>query len=217
MEDLRKRATQMEIEIALLRKEKMAWNTFLESNEGNQRPEEISRDLHRERLAHKVAQDHVQVLETEISEIRTRLRSAEEIAHTVNAEVQGKQEQLTKLERRYERVERQKTLAQREVEFLKEQLKTYDSEETVFLSGAVDAQKLARIEKLEKLVVQYKSELDRISKEGPLPGVTAEIGKRKRPDLTEEDEESKRKIRILQNGSPIHHISNLRLDEISSV
>lgn len=203
MENLRKRATELEIEIELLRKEKEAWNTFLESNEGNQRPEEISRELHSERLAHKASQDRVQTLEGELAKLGTRVRTAEQSADTIKTEVNEKQEQLVRLERRYERLERQKSLAQREVEFLKEQLKTYDTEETVFLSSAgADAQKLVRIENLEKLVTQYKSELDRISKEGVLPNITNDNGKRKRAEPTPEDEESKRKIRILQNGTP---------------
>jgi mitotic spindle assembly checkpoint protein MAD1 len=201
MEDLRKRATEMEIEVALLRKEKLAWNTFLESNEGNRRPEEISRELHQERASHKSAQERVQALEKEVSEIRARIRTADQSVENLKAEVQGKQEQLTKTERRYERLERQKNLAQREVQFLKEQLKTYDSEETVFFNGAgVDAQKMARIESLEKMVDQYKSELDRVNKENPLPSIVTENGKRKRPEITEDDEESRRKIRALQNG-----------------
>jgi mitotic spindle assembly checkpoint protein MAD1 len=201
MEKLRKRATELEIEITLLRKEKEAWNTFLDSSEGNQRPEEISRELHRERAAHKAAQDRLQTFETELTDLRKRVRIAEQSADAVKAEVQGKQDQLTRMERRYERLERQKNLAQREVDFLKEQLKTYDSEETVFMSGAnVDAQKLARIASLEKLVTQYRSELDRIGKEGALPGVANDNGKRKRADIADEDEESKRKIRVLQNG-----------------
>ena len=71
----------------------------------------------------------------------------------------------------------------REVQFLKEQLKTYDSEETVFFngsSGVIDAQKQARIEGLEKLLDEYKSEIDRLNKQGPLLDSTYNNGKRKR-------------------------------------
>src|SRR5271170_4336579 len=71
MEDLRKRSTEMEIEITMLRKEKEAWNTFLETNETNHRPEEISRDLHRERAARKTDQERLQSYETELIDSRT--------------------------------------------------------------------------------------------------------------------------------------------------
>lgn len=203
MENLRKRATEMEIEIALLRKEKSAWNTFLETNEGNQRPEDISRALNRERMAHKSDQERLQAQETELNDIRLKFRRSEESLETLRNDFQDKQGQLTKTERRYERLERQRNLAQKEVEFLKEQLKTYDSEETVFFNGSgIDAQKAARIQSLEQLVEQYRSEIERLNKEGPLPGISAtENGKRKRTE-SNEDEESRRKIRILQNGTP---------------
>jgi mitotic spindle assembly checkpoint protein MAD1 len=201
MEDLRKKTTEMEIEIALLRKEKSAWNTFLESNEGSQRPEEIGRELHRERLAHKSDQERIQLQETELDELRGKLRTLEEREDSTKSQLQTLQEKLTKVERRYERLERQKNLAQREVQFLKEQLKTYDSEETVFLNGAgIDAQKQKRIEALEALVEQYKSEINRWSTEGPLPPATPDNRKRLRQESNEEDNESRRKIRILQNG-----------------
>lgn len=213
MENLRKRATEMEIELTLLQKEKEAWNTFLETSEGNHRPEEISRDLHRERAARKLDQERLQTYESELTDSRTRLQTLEQTVDTLNSQVQNKQDQLTRTERRYERVERQKNLAQREVQFLKEQLKTYDSEETVFFNGAnIDAQKLARIEGLEKLVQQYKSELDRVKTEPPLSphsSTTVDNGKRKRDDIpTEQDEDLRRKIRVLQNGNPtLTHLS----------
>lgn len=200
MEDMRKRLTEKEIEATLLKKEKSAWDTFLESNEGNQQPEEISRELNRERVAHKADQELIKAQEAELSELRTRIRTIEQTVDGFNSELQAKQEQLTKVERRYERLDRQKNLAQREVQFLKEQLKAYDSEETVFFGSAgVDAQKTARIESLEKLLAQYKLEVDRVSKEGPLPSSLAD-NKRKRRESSEEDEESQRRIRTLQNG-----------------
>jgi mitotic spindle assembly checkpoint protein MAD1 len=218
MEDLRKRATDMEIEITLLKKEKEAWNTFLESNEGNQRPEEISKELSRERIAHKADEERLQMQETELDELRKRIKTLEGSIDNLNSEVQGKQDKLTKLERRYERLDRQRSLAQREVGFLKEQLKTYDSEETVFMSGAaVDAQKAARIEGLEKMVEELKSELDRVSKEGPLPGPSIDNNKRKRSEVREEDEETRRKVRILQNGISDNGFTNSRSNEVTSI
>ena len=201
MEDLRKRSTDMEIEITLLKKEKEAWNAFLELNEGNQRPEEISRALSRERLARKADEEKIQAQEQELEDLRKRYHTLEQNLANLTTEAQVKQEQLTKLERRYERLERQRNLAQREVGFLKEQLKTYDSEETVFFGASnVDSQKLARIEGLEKLVEELKSELERLNKEGPLPGSSGDNNKRKRSEVLEEDDESRRKIRVLQNG-----------------
>ena len=219
MEDLRKRATEMEIEITLLRKEKLAWNTFLESNEGNHRPEEISRDLHHERTGHKLAQERIQVQDLALQDLRARIRTLESTTDSRESQTQTKLEAMGKLERRFERIDRQRNLAQREVQFLKEQLKTYDSEETVFFngsSGVIDAQKQARIEGLEKLLEEYKSEIDRLNKQSPLLDSTHDNGKRKRVE-TPEDEESKRKIRVLQNGTTLSTvIANERSYEITT-
>ena len=207
MENLRKRSTEMEIEIAMLRKEKLAWETFLESSEENNRPEDISRELNRERMAHKQFEERIKLQDSEIHELRSRIRTVEPIADDLEAKLREKHEQMEKLERRYERVDRQRNLAQREVQFLKEQLKTYDSEETVFFNGAgVDVQKQARIQSLEKLVEDYKSELEQVNKEG-LILATNDTGKRKRQE-SEQDEELRRKIRILQNGI-IHYERDL--------
>ena len=203
MEDLRKRSTEMEIEIALLRKEKSAWNTFLESNEGNHRPEEIGRDLHRERTAHKLAQERIQLQDLELQELRTRVRTLETTTDSLESQIQLKHEATVKLERRLERVDRQRNLAQREVQFLKEQLKAYDSEETMFFNGAggaIDAQKRERIENLEKLLGEYKSEIDQLNKQDPHLDPTNDNGKRKRQENAE-DEECKRKVRVLRSGT----------------
>jgi mitotic spindle assembly checkpoint protein MAD1 len=200
MEDLRKRATELEIEVAILRKEKSAWNTFLEQNETSQRPEDLTRELNRERMAHRATVERVQGMDLELRELRTLYRSSTELQESLSTELKGIKERFIKTERRYERLERQRNLAQREVEFLKEQLRTYDSEETVFFNGGnVDKEKLARIEGLEKLVEECKVEIERLNKEGPIMGSGVENGKRKRVE-TIEDDDSRRKIRVLQNG-----------------
>lgn len=204
MEDLRKRSAELEIELTILRKEKSAWNTFLESNEKSTRPEEITKELNRERIAHQSNQETIQLQDSELKELRTKLRTIESTADSLEAQLQSKQERMGKLERRLERIDRQRNLAVREVEFLKEQLKTYDSEETVFFNGAsVDKQKQVRIEKLEKLVEEYKLELETVNKEGGTVLSVNDNGKRKRHE-SKEDEESRRKIRVLQNGT-LHH------------
>jgi mitotic spindle assembly checkpoint protein MAD1 len=209
MDNLRKRATEMEIEITLLGKEKLAWSAFLDSTETDQRPEDIMRELSQERLAHTATKETLQRLETEITDLQKQARGSGERVDELTSQLAENKDQTTKLERRYERLERQKHLAQKEVMFLKEQLRTYDSEETMFLNAAtVDAQKSNRIEQLEKLIEEYKSELDRLNKEGPLPSTVLDA-KRKRTTDVEQDDESRRKIRVLQNGTP--HLFSIKL------
>jgi len=219
MENLRKRATEMEIEITLLRKEKLSWSAFLDSAETNQRPEDIMRELSQERLAHTAAKEALQRVETEITDLQKRVRGSGEHVDQLTSQLAENKDHTTKLERRYERLERQKNLAQKEIIFLKEQLRTYDSEETMFLNAAtLDAQKSARIEQQEKIMEEYKSELDRLNKEGPLPSTVLDA-KRKRTTDVEHDDESRRKIRVLQNGTPRVYTRKLihRSNQIASI
>jgi mitotic spindle assembly checkpoint protein MAD1 len=203
MEDLRTRATELEIEVALLKNEKSAWNTFLEQNESNQRPEDLTRELNRERMAHKATVERLEGMEGELRELRTKYHVSTEAQESISTELKDLKDRFMKMERRYERLERQRNLALKEVEFLKEQLRTYDSEETVFFNGGnIDKEKVARIEGLEKLLEGYKIEIDKLSKEGPIVESAGENGKRKRTENIEDDD-SRRKIRILQNGNPL--------------
>jgi mitotic spindle assembly checkpoint protein MAD1 len=59
----------------------------------------------------------------------------------------------------YKRLERQRTLAVKEVEYLRAQLKTFDTEETVLmLNENFDAQKVQQIQQLEAIIDPYRSE-----------------------------------------------------------
>jgi len=204
MQDLRNRYAQSEIELSILRKEKAAWTTF--SDNQGVTPEQLARELLAERTARKAEGDVLRAVEVEMADLRARLKRAEGNADSLEATGQGHLETMTKLERKCERIERQRALALREVGFLKEQLKAFESEETVFLgggsSGLIDARRQGRIEALEKLVEEYKAELARVNKEGGMGAVShvSENGKRKREVSDEEDEESRRKLRVLQNG-----------------
>src|SRR5271169_5878972 len=94
MEDLRKRSTEMEIEITMLRKEKLAWDTFLESSEKNQSPEDISRELNREKMAHKQLEERIQFQESELHELRSRIQTIEQTADDLDAKLREKHEQM---------------------------------------------------------------------------------------------------------------------------
>lgn len=203
MEDLRKRFTNTEIELSILRKEKTAWTTFSDSQ--GVTPEQLSRDLLTERSARKAETDARRAAESEVAGLRARLKRAEDNADLLEGTAQDEKERKAKLERKCERIERQRMLALREVGFLKEQLRAFESEETVFLgggaAGAVDAKMRGKIDALEKLVEEYKAELARVNWEGgSAVTLVSENGKRKREVSTGDDEESRRKLRILQNG-----------------
>ena len=57
------------------------------------------------------------------------------------------------------RLERQRQLAAKEIEYLRAQLKTFDAEDETFDTERYDQQKVTRISELEGLVDQYKAEV----------------------------------------------------------
>ncbi|KAL1893367.1 coiled-coil domain-containing protein mad1 [Sporothrix stenoceras] len=63
------------------------------------------------------------------------------------------------------RLERQRALAVKEVEYLRAQLKAFDTEDITFNPGQFDQQKADRIQQLEELVDQYRTEAEGLHKE----------------------------------------------------
>lgn len=88
------------------------------------------------------------------------------------------------------RLERQRALAVKEVEYLRAQLKAFDTEDITFNPGQFDQQKADRIQQLEELVDKYRTEAEGLHKElsaieasGPGSAVAQTAGtKRSRPE-----------------------------------
>ena len=106
------------------------------------------------------------------------------------------------------RLERQRILAVKEVELLREQIRTFDSEEMTYHSeNEFDALKQKRIQELESLVDEYRSELQTLnttlsSHEDQKPAPNANPLKRPFDDTNDENKnylgELTRKNRTLQ-------------------
>lgn len=94
------------------------------------------------------------------------------------------------------RLERQRALAVKEVEYLRAQLKAFDTEDITFNPGQFDQQKADRIQQLEELVDKYRSEAEGLHKElstleaaGTGSGALAHAGtKRSREDDADEND-----------------------------
>lgn len=96
------------------------------------------------------------------------------------------------------RLERQRALAVKEVEYLRAQLKAFDTEDITFNPGQFDQQKADRIQQLEELVDKYRTEAEGLHKEltsleafGPASAVAQIAGtKRSRPDDGSDENDS---------------------------
>lgn len=185
MHDLRKELSEAQLQRQILEDEKQSWTSYLET-EGTggvdtpfKRPEDLAKAYSKtcaenadltynygkkaEELFEK--DGLIQSLESEGTKLN------EELAKLKSAPNEG-----SDLKAR-SRLERQRTLAIKEIDYLRAQLKTFDEEQSEFNPDQYDARKSERIEELEKTVDRYRSEINTLNaslsaKEDSTPGNT---------------------------------------------
>ena len=166
LKDVHRQLGEAQIQREILEDEKRAWTTLL-GKDGQESdfdsPETVVRALVQERIEHASSIDSLGRVEAELSE-------KDELIVSLESEKAALKEALDKARtvfssdlpesKAYKRLERQRVLAVKEAEYLRAQLKTFDTEETAAESkDACDAQKSQQIQELESLVDQYRGEL----------------------------------------------------------
>ncbi|KAJ5728840.1 Spindle-related protein [Penicillium malachiteum] len=172
----------------VLEDERQSWASLLEENDQSaefESPETIVKALVAERIAKGAFIDRIGVaekqcvekdaaislLENEKAELVQRLKtsSATEASSTNAPAVSDTSTDAPAASdtRSRARLERQRTLAVKEVEFLRAQLKTYDEEEVIMNPehSKFDEKKAAQIVQLQQLVDEYRIELDKLHEE----------------------------------------------------
>ncbi|KAK0744911.1 spindle assembly checkpoint component Mad1 [Apiosordaria backusii] len=147
-----------------LEDERLAWAAYLQS-EGQAEfdsPEEVARALVAERLNSAALLEKIGSLQPEVADRDNIIKSLED-------EKASLLEQIEKVkasggssagnDKARARLDRQRALAVKEVEYLRAQLKTFDMEDITMQPETVDEQKAQRIQELEDLVDQYKTEV----------------------------------------------------------
>ncbi|KAI0161100.1 spindle assembly checkpoint component Mad1 [Hypoxylon sp. FL1284] len=185
-----------------LEDERLAWTAYLQSAGADggvmefDSPEAVARALVEERYnsASLVAQ---------LGEIQPQIIERDEMIKALEGEKKDLNTQLEKLKttgapasttKAQARIERQRALAIKEVEYLRAQLKTFDAEDETFNSDNFDQSKVDRVSELEQLVDEYKEEVQALHKEvsalesstdttQPIVG-----SKRSHPDETESEQ-----------------------------
>lgn len=198
VEGLENELGEARIQRQRLEDERLAWTAYLQtqaSEDGQlefETPEALARGLVAERLQTATLFERIGALEPEISVRDSTIQALE-------SENSGLIEELEKVKssgtssgnnKTQLRLERQLNLAAKEVEFLRAQLKTYDTEDDTFQPDKVDEIKQQRIQELEELVSSYKKEVqtltaDLASKE-PAPALATGSNKRPREESEEE-------------------------------
>ncbi|KAI9891545.1 MAG: coiled-coil domain-containing protein mad1 [Vezdaea aestivalis] len=212
MDDLRRELSESKLQQQLLQNEKASWAAYLanESSFGEEMqfntPDELARALVNERLEKIGLLDKLGSVKPELGEKDSIIKSLEmELSQVKAVAGSGRSTRSTENEsRKIARIDRQRVLAVKEVEYLRAQLKTFDAEETTFQLEGYDAQKVQRIAQLEGLVDQYRKELETQVNESATHSVsisTEQTGT-KRPREEEPDErlgQLSRKNRKLQD------------------
>jgi mitotic spindle assembly checkpoint protein MAD1 len=216
MDDLQRQLGEAELRKQMLEEERDSWTSYLEAEAETlgevlfQTPQDFARAFIQERIERTDLLNRLGEIKPELTVKEANIRALEEEKAKLQSEVQQLKAAVNTGAANASdakvraRLERQKTLATKEVEFLRAQVKAFDDEEREMQPDTFDAAKSERIKELEDLVDQYRKEIDALQKElnsleKPTPPTTGQ----KRPRDTEEDDERvgelRRKNRQLQD------------------
>ncbi|ROV99505.1 hypothetical protein VMCG_06423 [Cytospora schulzeri] len=168
-EDIKNELAEERRQRERLQAERLAWAAYLE-REGQadfDSPEAVARALVAERLNSASLLEKLGSVQPQVAERDSIIRDLEE-------EKAGLAGQIEKLktspsagpaDKARQRLDRQRALAEKEVEFLRAQLRSYDSEDLTLQPEAYDQAKAQRIQELESLVDQYKTEVHALQSE----------------------------------------------------
>ena len=215
MEELRNELGEAHIQRQRLEDEKRAWTAYL-STQGDadgevefDSPESLARAFVDERLQRAVIIERLGAVEAELSGKDSVIEGLEIEKSNLAAEVEklkssgsssGGGDAKARL-----RIERQRALAVKEVEYLRAQLKAMDEEDEGFESENVNEPNKERIQKLDEMVDQYRQEVQTLHAElaSRVTPVPIETTSTKRPREDTDDSERlgqlSRKNRKLQN------------------
>ena len=167
MDGLRTELHEAQVRRQMLEDERKSWTSYLQSEgEGAEfdTPEAVARALMKERV-------ETASLAERLGRVRPELLEKDEIIKGLEMERNKYQAEAEKLRsgsssagdpRVKARLERQRALAIKEVEYLREQFRTFDNEESTYTENQFDAQKTKRIQDLETLIDQYRQELQNL-------------------------------------------------------
>lgn len=155
-----------------LEDERLAWTAYLNnSNDAAAQefdsPEAMARALAQERLTTASYVEQLGTIQAEMTAQQSNIRSLED--EKSNRKMQVDQAKVAgdffAVDKARLRLDRQRALAIKEVEFLRAQLKTFDTEEQSMQHEQYDDARAVRIRELEELVDGYKEEVQILHKE----------------------------------------------------
>ena len=173
MGDIEKNLREAQLQRQILEDERRSWTSYLETESGTGKgefdsPEEVARALVRERVENASLLQRIGAVQPELLEKDEIIKSLEEERSKVLSEMEKLRSSggSGNDSRARMRLERQRALAVKEVDLLREQLRTFDNEEQTYHSeNQFDTIKSQRIADLEALVDQHRTELQTLNTE----------------------------------------------------
>ncbi|KAK4556191.1 coiled-coil domain-containing protein mad1 [Recurvomyces mirabilis] len=222
LEELRRELAEVQLQRRILEDERSGWTSYLEAQgeEGVrfETAEEMARAFLQERVERLSLVDRLGAIQPELVVKEENIRSLEDEKAGLQAEMKklrtappaaatnGPADGKVRL-----RLERQRNLMTKEVEYLRAQMKTFEAEEAEFNLEQIDEERMKRIHELEDMVEKFRSEvqalhveLSKAEAEPPAP-TSDPLNKTPLKRSREEDETSderlgelRRKTRTLQ-------------------
>ena len=173
MGEIEKSLRETQLQRQILEDERRSWTSYLES-EGEtgevkfDTPEDMARALVKQRLENASLLQRIGAIQPDLSEKDEIIKSLEDERSKVISEMEKLRSSGVSGNdsRAKARLERQRALAVKEVDLLREQLRTFDSEEQTYHSeNQFDTIKSQRIADLETLVDQHRTEIQTLNSE----------------------------------------------------
>ncbi|KAF2495035.1 mitotic spindle assembly checkpoint protein-like protein MAD1 [Lophium mytilinum] len=214
MNDLRRELSESEVKRQVLEDERQSWTSYLENMSSTQgelqfdTPEDLAKAFIRERVETASLMERLGAIQPELSVKDENIRALEDQKAKLLEEVQKLRSSGGAPDNKVRaRLERQKALATKEVEYLRAQLKTFDIEESEMQPDKYDAQKTHRIQELESLVDEYRKESQTLQNElsaaetAPRSPLSIAAGQKRALDADDDERlgELRRKNRQLQD------------------
>lgn len=208
MNELRQQMDDLELRNLQLDQEKQRWAAFLEKEDKFTTPEDVVRALMHERMEKFNLIEKVGRLEAQVSSQESNTTNESNDLKKLQEEIRDLKERLETETRQNLRLQKQRDLSANECKFLRDQLKSFETEEAVFKGGNEEDPKQARISELEKLVDGYRDEVKSLTKnlqekEGQVVTLNSPLRRPRRDSNDNQQEkerlsEALRKVRNLQ-------------------
>lgn len=153
-----------------LEDERLAWTSYLKTETGEQQfdsPEALARALTEERLTSASYMEQLGALRAELKSHQDHIRSLEDEKNTLSGQIEEAKASAnaSSADKARMRVERQRALAVKEVEYLRAQLKAVDDEDETMQPEQFDQTRANRVQELESIIDNYKTEVQNLHAE----------------------------------------------------